>query len=130
MPTVERIDSPDLFPPTGYSHVVRHGNTAYIAGAAGLDREGNIVGEDDPEAQIRQTLENLKIALATVGAGLGDLVKWTVYLTGEEYIPAWRNVRGTYIGDDVRPAGALLIIDALALPGLFVEIEAIAALDD
>ena len=129
MPMIERLDSPDLAPPTGYSHVVRHGNTAYIAGAAGLDRDGNIVGEDDPEAQVRQTLENLKIALGTVGADLSNLVKWTVYLTGEEYMPAWRNVRSTYIGEDVRPAGALLIIDALARPGLFVEIEAIAALD-
>ena len=127
MAPIERIDTPDLYPPTGYSHVVRHGNTAYIAGAAGIDREGNF--SDDPEEQIRTTIENLEVALATVGADLSNLVKWTIYLTSTEHIGAWRNVRSTYIGDDIRPAGALLIIDALALPGLIVEIEAIAALD-
>ncbi len=130
MVDIERFDSPDLFPPTGYSHVVRSGNTAYIAGAAALDVEGNIVGANDPEAQIEQTFRNLESALATVGADLSNLVKWTVYLTDEAYIPAWRTVRSRYIGDDIRPAGALLIISGLALPDLIVEVECVAVLDD
>lgn len=129
MPNIERIDSPDLFPPTGYSHVVKTGNIAYIAGAAGLDAKGNIVGLDDPEAQIEQTFKNIIIALATVGADLSNMVKWTVYLTDAAYIPAWRNVRPKYITDDIRPASALLIISGLALPGLIVEVEGIAILD-
>ncbi len=50
MPNIERIDSPDLFPPTGYSHVVKSGNIAYIAGVTTLDAGGNTVGANDPEA--------------------------------------------------------------------------------
>jgi enamine deaminase RidA (YjgF/YER057c/UK114 family) len=129
MPEIERIDSPDLHPPSGYSHAVRYGNVAYIAGAASLDIDGNVVGVDDPEAQVQQTLENLKIALAAVGANLSNLVKWTVYLTDESYIPAWRRVRSRFIAEDVRPAGALLIISGLARPELIVEVEGIAIID-
>ena len=129
MPNIERIDSPDLAPPTGYSHVVRSGNTAWIAGAAGMDVDGNIVGMDDPEAQIEQTFQNLRTALATVDADLSNVVKWTVYLTDAAYIPAWRNVRSKHVTDDIRPAGTLLIIAGLARAGMVVEIEAVALLD-
>ena len=129
MPNIERIDSPDLAPPTGYSHVVRSGNTAWIAGAAGMDVDGNIVGMDDPEAQIEQTFQNLRTALATVDADLSNVVKWTVYLTDAAYIPAWRNVRSKHVTDDIRPAGTLLIIAGLARAGMIVEIEAVALLD-
>ena len=129
MPNIERIDSPDLAPPTGYSHVVRSGNTAWIAGVAGMDVDGNIVGMDDPEAQIEQTFQNLRTALATVDADLSNVVKWTVYLTDAAYIPAWRNVRSKHVTDDIRPAGTLLIIAGLARAGMIVEIEAVALLD-
>ena len=129
MPNIERIDSPDLFPPTGYSHVVRSGDVVYISGTTALDAEGNIVGADDPGAQIEQTFRNLSTALATVGADLSNLVKWTVYLTDEAHIPAWRTVRSKYITEDIRPASALLIVAGLALPGLIVEIEGVAVLD-
>ena len=127
MANIQRIDSPDLFPPTGYSHVVRHGNTAYIAGAAGLDADGNF--SDDPEEQIRRpsrTCEPRSPRSAPISRpwSNGRSTSRTPSTSARGATCA-----GQYIGDDIRPAGALLIIDALALPGLIVEIEAIAALD-
>jgi 2-iminobutanoate/2-iminopropanoate deaminase len=71
----------------------------------------------------------LKFALAAVGANLSNLVKWTVYLTDESYIPTSRRVRSRFIADDARPAGALLIISGLARPELIVEVEGIAIID-
>ena len=129
MTNIERIDLPELVPPTGYSHVVVNRGTAYISGVAATDRDGRIVGVNDPAAQVEQTLRNLRTALSAVGAGPEHLLRWTVYLTGEEHIPAWQQVRGDFSGD-YRPAGTLLIVSGLAHPDLIIEVDAVAAVDD
>jgi enamine deaminase RidA (YjgF/YER057c/UK114 family) len=71
------ISNPDsLGKPLGpYSHIarVKASEFVFIAGQVGVDKDGNVVGNDDFDAQCVQTFANLAAALASVGAGWGDV---------------------------------------------------------
>jgi enamine deaminase RidA (YjgF/YER057c/UK114 family) len=116
---------------TGYSYVVEDtgpGRTIYIAGQLGLDLENKIVGAPgDFRAQATKAIENLKAALASVGASLADVVKITNYLTDMSHIGIYREVRDEHFKMP-RPASTAVGISALARPGALFEIEAIAVL--
>ena len=62
-----------LAPPPGYTYVVETtgpGRTVYLAGQLGLDLDNKLVGAPgDFGAQCTQAFENLRLALAAVGAG-------------------------------------------------------------
>lgn len=80
--TAERINPPDLSPPTGFSHaVVATGSrTVFLAGQTALDTDGKIVGETLPE-QFERALTNLLTALHASGGTPADLARVTVYAT-------------------------------------------------
>ena len=46
---------------------VQVGNTIYVSGQVGFDREGNIVGEEDMQAQAKQVFKNIGVARASFG---------------------------------------------------------------
>src|SRR5262249_55503735 len=79
------INPATMSKPPGYTHVVEAttpGRIVYVAGQLGLDAAGNVAGAPgDFRAQAKQTFENLKNALAAVGATLNDVVKLNNYLT-------------------------------------------------
>ena len=56
---------------------VRAGNTIYVSGQVGLDREGCVVGENDMKAQSVQTFENIRQVLTEGGATMSEVVKTT-----------------------------------------------------
>ncbi len=125
---VERIQPEGMHRPTGYTHVVKVGNLAFLAGQTATDSSGNVVGVGDVEAQADQVYENIKTALASVGADLSSLIKVTTYLTRSEDIDCYRRARAKHIPTDL-PASTLLFVTGLANPLYLIEIEAIAALD-
>ncbi|MCZ2525903.1 RidA family protein [Streptomyces sp. HB2AG] len=120
---------PEGLPPVnGYSHaVVFSGRTVAVSGQVPLDEEGSVVGEGDPEAQIRQVFENLRRALAAAGADLGDIVKLTVYLTDLQDLDCFRRVRDQYIPTDRPPACSLVQVVGLVNPAFRVEVDALAS---
>ena len=122
------INPPTLVKPNGYTHVVLapDGRTAYIAGQVALDSTGELVGAGNFEAQARQVFENLRRALASVDGSLADVVKTTTFVTDAKHVPTLRDLRAKYLGIDHPPANTLVIVSALARPGLLIEIEAVA----
>lgn len=78
----ERINPPELSPPTGFSHaVVATGSrVVFLAGQTALDADGKVVGETLPE-QFERALTNLLTALAAAGGTPADLARVTVYAT-------------------------------------------------
>src|SRR6185437_116123 len=93
-----RFLNPDtLYKPPGYSHVVETtgpGRTVYIAGQLGIDKNGQLVGAPgDFRAQAEQVMENLKDALAAVGADFTNVVKVTNLLVDIGHLPIFRDVR-------------------------------------
>jgi 2-iminobutanoate/2-iminopropanoate deaminase len=128
---VRFINPKTLAHQTGYSYTVETtgpGRTVYIAGQLGLDMENRIVGAPgDFRAQAVKAIENLKAALAAVGAELKDVVKITNFLTDMSHIGVYREVRVQFFHEP-RPASTAVGISALARPGALFEIEAIAVL--
>ena len=126
--TIERIQPEGMHRPAGYTHVVKAGNLAFLAGQTATDSSGNVVGVGNVEAQADQIYENIKTALASVGANLTSLIKTTTYLTRSEDIDGYRRARAKHIPTDL-PASTLLFVTGLANPLYLIEIEVIAALD-
>ena len=117
--------------PTGYTHIVEvnRGKTVYIAGQVAFDASGAVVGKQDFIAQTRQVMENLKAALAAVGATFDNVVKVNTYVTDISQIQALREVRSAYFGANP-PASTLVQVVALAHPDLMIEIEAVAVVPE
>ena len=111
--------------PTGYHHLVKAGNLLFIAGQVALDGEGNVVGEEDMVAQVRQVLENMKTVLASAGADFSNVVKINIFTTDIDRFRNARDVRREYFHGNP-PASTLVQIERLARPVFLVEIEAIA----
>jgi enamine deaminase RidA (YjgF/YER057c/UK114 family) len=123
------INPPALRKPPGYTHVVEvtaPARIVYLAGQLGIDGDGKVVG--DIRAQAAQTFENLKTALAAVGAEFRHVVKFNNYLVDRAHLPAFREVRDSYLTADNRPASTTIAISGLALEGALIEIEAVAAI--
>ncbi|MFF7172705.1 RidA family protein [Streptomyces pseudovenezuelae] len=91
--SAERINPPELSPPTGFSHaVVATGSrVVFLAGQTALDADGKVVGETLPE-QFERALTNLLTALRAAGGTPADLARVTVYATD---IAAYR----THVGE-------------------------------
>jgi len=98
------IFNPDaLGTPAGqYSHVARVKAAAllFIAGQLSTDTSCTIVGADDFDAQCRQVFANIEAALTSAGAGWGQFVQFTTYLTRAEDVPptSWPSARESFLG--------------------------------
>jgi enamine deaminase RidA (YjgF/YER057c/UK114 family) len=123
------INPPALRKPPGYTHVVEvtaPARIVYIAGQLGVDGDDRVVG--DFRRQAVQTFENLKTALAAVGAQFRHVVKFNNYLVDRAHLPTFREVRDGYLAKNDRPASTTIAISGLAQEGALIEIEAVAVL--
>lgn len=127
---MKRTNPTQLSRPNGYSHVVEvgPGRTIYVSGQIALNQAGQLVGSGDIKAQTRQVFENLKVAFASSGASLDDVVKITVFMTDISQLPGFREVRDTYV-TSAPPASSLVEVKSLVRPDLLIEIEAIAVME-
>ena len=116
--------------PYAYAAVTDPGRMAFTAGACPLDADGATVAVGDVAGQARQVMANLVTALEGAGAGLGDVLKTTVYVATTErsdLVAAWDVVRAAF-GDHDAPS-TLVGVTVLGYPDQLVEVEAIAVLD-
>ena len=127
-----RAINPDtLAPGFGYSQLVSvsGGRTLYIAGQVAFDENGVLVGAGDLAAQARQAFLNLSRALAAGDATPSDIVKLGIFVVDHDMdkLSIVRDTRDAVLGlDQDPPASTLLGVQALALPDLLVEVDAIA----
>ena len=114
----------------GFSQVVTatEGKIVFISGQVALDANNEVVGKGDLRAQVVQTFENLKRALAAVGATFDDVLKSNTYIVGytPDVIGVIREVRSQYLPQEKAPASTLIGVQALVFEDLLIEIEAIA----
>ena len=118
--------------PPGYTSVVEAtgpNRVIFIAGQLGLDTDNRLVGAPgDFRAQTMKAVENLKLALASVGATISDVVKINSYLVDMSHISIYREVRNVSFNMKAPPASTTIAISQLARPGALFEIEAVAVL--
>ncbi|MBE1159093.1 RidA family protein [Dyella acidiphila] len=126
-PPLQHINPPTLAAPHGYTHVVaaEGGRMLFIAGQVPLDKDGKLVGAGDYAAQVRQTFENLKAALAAGGADFSNVVDMTTYVTDMAQIDTYRKIRNQYMSGPL-PAASLVEVKGLFRGDVMLEISAIA----
>ena len=129
MVAVRFINPETLAKPPSYTHAVEVKGpcrTVYISGQLGTGRDGNVVGGF--RAQAVQVFENLKAALAAVGATFKDVVKVNSYLADIKDLPVLREVRVPYLNAAALPASTTIAVSSFAREGALLEVEAVAVL--
>jgi enamine deaminase RidA (YjgF/YER057c/UK114 family) len=132
--TLERVNTPSLPAPTGFSHAVKApgGSLVFLAGQTALDGDGRIV-DGDVVVQFEQALSNLLAALAGAGGGPEHLAKLTIFAVDpQDYRARSREIGAVWqrlAGRDY-PAMALIGIVRLWDAPALVELEGIAVLPD
>ena len=123
--TVVTTDAPRPVGP--YSQAVRAGSLLFVAGQIPVDPATGTMPQGIRD-QTAQSLRNLRAILAAAGAGLGDVVKTTVFLANLDDFPAMNEVYGEFFGEEP-PARACVEVSRLP-KGALVEIEAVAFLGE
>jgi len=122
-PDIKFVNPKALGPPRGYTYLVdvnRPGRILFLAGQLGTDTTGKVVSADF-QAQATQAYENIKIALASVGAKFDDVVKITfISLTS---VPSCRD---KYVNKAAPPASTTIEISKLAREGGLIEVDVTA----
>ena len=117
-----------------YNHVtrVRADEFLFLAGMLAADRDGNVVGTDDFDAQTAQVFGNISEALASAGAGFANVVQFTTYLVHSQDIEKFMAFRlrefPKLFPSGIYPPNTLLIVDRLVREAFLVEVQTIAAL--
>ena len=115
---IQRISPPGAPAPRGpYSPAVRAGDFIFVSGQV-----APVTGEVSSET--RQVLNNIKLLLESCGATMADVVKCGVFLAEAGDFAAMNTVYAEFFGVD-KPARAT-VVTGFAVPGIHVEIEAIA----
>ncbi len=128
---IHRHLNPTTMPPTrGYSHVVETtspSRTIYLAGQLGMTPNGKFAGAPgDFRARAVQRFENVKAALAAVGANIEHVVKTTNYFVDIAHLPIFLEVRNSYVDTKAPPASTAVQISKLAHEGALFELDVIA----
>jgi enamine deaminase RidA (YjgF/YER057c/UK114 family) len=106
---------------------VTGGSLVFLAGMSPVDEQRRLVGLGDFDRQVEQVWENMRLAVEKAGGQMSDIVTMTVFLTDMRHGNRFIELRQQEFGRDF-PASALIGIDQLAVPGMLVEIQAIAAI--
>jgi reactive intermediate/imine deaminase len=121
----EELRVPGLAEPIShYTDAVRAGDLLFVSGVVPVDADGKLV-PGDIVAQARQVFANIKLVLDAAGAGFGDVVKVSVFLTDVGDRAAVNEVRKEVFGG-TRPASTLVEISKLVVPGALIEVEVVA----
>ncbi|MBI4488833.1 MAG: RidA family protein [Deltaproteobacteria bacterium] len=107
--------------------VTRGGRLLFVAGQTASDKDGNVVGKGDIEAQAHQVFRNLSAVLKEVGGSLDNLVMTTTYITDRKYREGYNRVRREYYKKSP-PTSTLVIVKGLANKDYLIEIAGIALL--
>lgn len=123
--TVSTDNAPRAIGP--YSQAIHTNAFVFTAGQIGLVPTTGEIVEGGITAQTRQVLANLQQVLQASSSGLDRVVKTTVYLKDMNDFAAMNAVYAEFFAGDpparstvavaALPKGALVEIDAIALPG-------------
>jgi 2-iminobutanoate/2-iminopropanoate deaminase len=100
------------------------GDTFYLSGAIGYDRERGEVVPGGIEAETRRAIENLRRILRKADMGLEDVVKVTVYLRSMDDYQAFNETYAAFFPTNP-PARETVAVSGLAL-GARIELSFVA----
>ncbi|QPQ28885.1 RidA family protein [Lysinibacillus sp. JNUCC 51] len=97
-----------------------------LSGQIGMEEDGTI--PEDPLAQMKLALENIRKNLESADMEIQDLTKIALYLVGDNNADQRKQIINDFLGDHL-PCMTLMYVVALAAPSLKVEIDAWACKD-
>src|ERR1035437_153008 len=122
---IERISPPGVAAPRGpYSPATRAGDFIFVSGQVAVDPATQQLISGGIAVETRQVLNNVKALLEGCGATLADVVKGGVDLGAGKEFGAMSAVYAEFFGEP-KPARAA-VVTGFAVPGIHVEIDAIA----
>lgn len=123
---MKKIATTEAPRPAGhYSQAISYNGLVFVSGQLPLDPQtGNLV-DGGIEAQVRQTIENVKAILDASNSKLDLIVKTNIYISDGKYWPDVNRIYAEVFGDH-RPARAVIPCGALHYDAL-LEMEVIAA---
>lgn len=107
-----------------YSQAMKLGDMVFTAGQIALHPGSMELVGDDVAAQTERVLTNLQAILQESGAGLGSVLKTTVFLADMGDFAAMNEVYARHFGDH-KPARSTVAVRTLP-KNVLVEIDAIA----
>lgn len=127
---IELLSPEGLHKNPAYSQVaIIEGNhrTIYIGGQNAVDKDGNLVGKGNIEAQARQVMQNLETAVQAGGGSFEHIIKWSVYLLqGQSAEKAFKVFQGAMGNMKSPPLICGIFVAGLANPDFLLEMEAVA----
>ena len=109
--------------------VTHQGKMIFLAGVGAEDESaarGTIRHLGDFAGQCRYAYDKIKRLLAAHGATMNDLVKVVTYVTDVRNLPEAGKCRTEALAGAPQPVHTFLNINALAWPGMMVEVDVIA----
>ena len=111
-----------------YARTLRAGPFVFVSGTTSLDAKGKVQGKDAAQ-QTTVTMRKIEAALKSAGAKLKDLTRLTIFVTDIRDMGAVsgaldKALKGTAV------SATLVAVSALAVPGLLVEIESTAVVEE
>ena len=107
--------------------VVRAGRRIFLRGQTGMTLGRDLIGLNDPAAQARQAIENVRTLLADTGADLGHATRLVTYVTDRAYLPpVLAEVEAAFASSPV--PSTELVVKGLAAPEILMEIDVHAIL--
>jgi enamine deaminase RidA (YjgF/YER057c/UK114 family) len=103
--------------------------TIHVGGINATDVDGNLVGGDDIGAQTAQVMANLGIALEAAGASMHNLVSLQLFVVdGFDLTAGYQAAAAVLPQDREPPLVTVAIVSKLGMPGVLLELSAIAAI--
>ena len=97
------------------------GKIIHLKGQVSLDKEGEIVGEGDIDAQVENALENIKTILSEFGGRMEDVYSLTHHVTNIEEFMKTGHIRARFFKPPY-PVTTTVEVVRLYHPDLLVEI--------
>lgn len=126
----ETVNPQALFNSTQYGFsqiaVSRPGKLIFISGQVAWDKDIQLVGENDLQIQTEKAMDNLKVAMESVGGTLEDIMMLRIYKVDfkPEDGQIITSVLKKHFGTINPPASTWLNVKGLANAGFLIEIEA------
>ena len=128
--TIETSTPPGTMTPVGpYSHIAKAGPFITIGGTAGVDPATGELAGPDVTSQTRQILDAFAVMLASVGAGLSDIMHINIFRTDIADFAEMNAAYAEKMGD-LRPARTAIGVTGLPKPGVLLTMNLTAVAGD
>jgi 2-aminomuconate deaminase len=133
-----RVVSGKAVPRGRFPHVKVAGGFVFVSGTSSRRPDNTIAGAAvdamgttslDIRVQTRAVIENIRDLLASVGAGLDNLVQVTTYLVNMNDFGGYNEVYAEFFGE-TGPTRTTVAVHQLPHPHLLIEMQAVALLPE